>query len=502
MAVSLVSTGVQFPDNSIQTTAAAASGTTTGTASGSISAGAPVIVNSSGSFVAVSGLAPINGAPVNAATTSSGKGSCSSATDPATGASLMLWGNGSPGYGYGFTATLAGVVTVGSAVPFTGSTSDNSQQPIVVAIGSNKFLISYWIFPGYTGYVSVATISGTTVSFGSPVAFGTSSDQAPMVYNSNNGTVFLTYGSGTGRVVSISGTTPSLGAAASIGSGTLCQLSYDSAANKVLAVYQDFPGGGMSLRANVITMSGTTFSVGATATLDVSQPGSITAGVIWGVGYNISTNVHVITYNGYSSGLGGYQLALTSGTISGTTFTFNPRILNPNWAGGGYDRVVYPRYCSDGSAIFQVGSAATGNYLAWQQVTVTSGGNTLGPIVIVNSTYAQGMIGSCDWNPIQKKFMRHAYGPAGANLAAAIAFNPSFTNATTNNFLGLSAGSYTNGQTATVSIVGGTNTGVSGLTPGLKYYLNYDGTLSNAPNNPANLYAGLATGAAKIIVKG
>jgi hypothetical protein len=254
-------------------------------------------------------------------------------------------------------------------------------------------------------------------------------------------------------------------------------------------------------------MSGTTFSVGTTAQLDVSQPSSITGGTIFYSAYNVAAGVHVITYNGYSSGLGGYQMALTSGTISGTTFTFNPRILNSLFYNTGYDRCIAPVYCSDGNAMFIIGPSTTSSYLGVTQVFVTAGVNTLGTQIIIDSTYAQapggnGIRGQNGWDTVAKKYVRQFFYTNGAGYIGAIAFNPPFTNANTNNFLGLSSAAYTNGQTATVTIVSGTNTGVSGLTPGLKYYLNYDGTLSNTPNNPANLYAGLATGAAKIIVKG
>ena len=509
MAVSLVSTGVQFPDSTIQTTAAAAGGSTTGTASGSISAGFPVIVNSSGTFSAVSGLAATTGTPVNAPSGSSGKYSASAATDPVTGVSVMVYGNGSPSYAWAMTTTTAGTITIGSGVPPSGSTSDNFQNPIIVALGSNKFLISYWIFPGYTGFVVVGTVSGTTLTFGTPVGFagGSISQQNPMVYNSTTGTVFMNYGSGSGVVVSISGTTPSLGTVAAIGSGTLCQLSYDPVQNKVLALWQDFPGGGMSLRANVITLSGTTFSVGATATLDVSQPNSITAGTFYGGAYDTAAGVTVMTYIGYSSGLGGYQMALTSGTISGTTFTFNPRILNPLYYAGGYDRATNPVYCTDGNAMFIMGPATTGFYLAFTQVTTSGGVTTLGTQVIVDSTYAQApggtpLSGTNGWDTVGKKYVRQFFYSSGAGYPGAIAFNPAFSSANSNNFLGLSAGSYTNGQTATVTIIGGANTNVSGLTPGLKYYVQNNGTLSTAPAAGNSIYAGLATGAAKIIVKG
>ena len=72
------------------------------------------------------------------------------------------------------------------------------------------------------------------------------------------------------------------------------------------------------------------------------------------------------------------------------------------------------------------------------------------------------------------------------------------------NFLGYSAGTYTDGQTATVQIVGNVSTQV-GLTPGLKYYIQGDGGLASFvdPNIPSSSYkeAGVALSATKLLIK-
>jgi hypothetical protein len=75
------------------------------------------------------------------------------------------------------------------------------------------------------------------------------------------------------------------------------------------------------------------------------------------------------------------------------------------------------------------------------------------------------------------------------------------TDLTTDNFLGISAGNYSNGQTATIQIIGGVNTDQTGLTPGRKYYLISPNTLSTTPGSP-NVYVGLAITSSVIVVKG
>ena len=81
-----------------------------------------------------------------------------------------------------------------------------------------------------------------------------------------------------------------------------------------------------------------------------------------------------------------------------------------------------------------------------------------------------------------------------------VVFAPlSTTTLTSTNFLGFSSASYTNGQTATINTVGSVNTSQSGLTPGLKYFVTTSGTLATTNTG---VYAGVATSATNILVKG
>jgi len=74
------------------------------------------------------------------------------------------------------------------------------------------------------------------------------------------------------------------------------------------------------------------------------------------------------------------------------------------------------------------------------------------------------------------------------------------TNLTTENFLGFSKAAYTNGQTATIKVVGNTTT-KSGLTPGQKYYVQTDGSVGVNPATPS-VEAGLAVSATSLLIKG
>lgn len=75
------------------------------------------------------------------------------------------------------------------------------------------------------------------------------------------------------------------------------------------------------------------------------------------------------------------------------------------------------------------------------------------------------------------------------------------TNLTEENYIGISAGAYTNGQTATIQTVGSVDDAQSGLTTGRKYYVRNDGTLNLKPGTPS-VFAGTSVSDTKIIVKG
>lgn len=68
-------------------------------------------------------------------------------------------------------------------------------------------------------------------------------------------------------------------------------------------------------------------------------------------------------------------------------------------------------------------------------------------------------------------------------------------------FIGISDGAYANGATATVQIVGSVDDAQSGLTPGKTYYVQENGDLGLTPDTPS-VIAGTAVSATKLIVKG
>tara|TARA_R100000655_G_scaffold2995_3_gene11281 strand:+ start:2756 stop:5353 length:2598 start_codon:yes stop_codon:yes gene_type:complete len=83
----------------------------------------------------------------------------------------------------------------------------------------------------------------------------------------------------------------------------------------------------------------------------------------------------------------------------------------------------------------------------------------------------------------------------------AAAFIPGSTNLTSENFIGFAKAAISNGATGSVKIVGNTAT-KSSLTPGQKYYLQFDGSLGLTPVTGTDVYAGVALSSTKLLIKG
>ena len=90
-----------------------------------------------------------------------------------------------------------------------------------------------------------------------------------------------------------------------------------------------------------------------------------------------------------------------------------------------------------------------------------------------------------------------SFTDSASNLTLAYDLAPS-SNLTAENYIGISNGAYSNGQTATVQVTGSVDDAQSGLTAGQAYYVQDDGTLGES----GSVFAGTAVSASKIIVKG
>jgi len=244
--------------------------------------------------------------------------------------------NGNSGKGTAAVGTISGTsVSFGTPVVFEqGSTSKTASA---FDSNSNKVVIAYKD-AGNSNYGTaiVGTVSGTGISFGSPVVFEAAevSGNIGITFDSSSNKIVISYyddpaSDGTAIVGTVSGTSISFGSAVVFSStrivGPTC--TFDSNSNKVVIAYRDF--GNSSRGAAIVgTVSGTSISFG---TAVVFEAGAIEQPHIT---FDSSTNRVVIAYR--DGGNSNYGTAIT-GNVSGTSLSFGTKVVylsqqieNPN----------------------------------------------------------------------------------------------------------------------------------------------------------------------------
>jgi len=216
--------------------------------------------------------------------------------------------------------TVSGTsITYGSAVQINADNSSNTS--VAYDTANDKFVIAYEGASFY-GYAVVGTVSGTSISFGTPVVFYSGNvGKISVVYDVNAGKTLIMHTTGdsstdrpTGVVGTVSGTSISFGSPTEASSNRFFQLAaaYDANAQKTVVVGYDF--GGASGAAFVATISGTSVSFGSPTNFLASAVTNNALSIV----YNSTDNKVIVGY-GKSSDNKGY---LTTGTVSGTSISF------------------------------------------------------------------------------------------------------------------------------------------------------------------------------------
>jgi len=218
--------------------------------------------------------------------------------------------------------------TYGTPVVF--ETAESGDFASVYDSTNNKVVIGYYDDANSRyGTAVVGTVSGSSISFGSPVVFeSASTTYISATYDSSNDRVVFAYNDtgnnqyGTAIVGTVSGTSISFGTAVVFESAEVygTGLTYDSTNNKVVISYVD--GGNSSHGTAVVgTVSGTSISFGTAVVFSAS------ATTYPFITYDSTNDKVVIAYrdNGNSS----YGTAIV-GTVSGTSISFGTAVVFNN----------------------------------------------------------------------------------------------------------------------------------------------------------------------------
>ena len=418
-------------------------GKVTAVASGTLADGSAVIVNANGT------VSVIEGAGLGSIT-DFGSGAVSygfaSTFDSNSNKVVITYDDGgNSGYGTAIVGTVSGSsISFGTAVVYESAAV--LFQSITFDSNSNKVVIFWRNDSTEKGRAVVGTVSGTGISFGTPVIFNSVTThfwQTASTFDSNSNKVVVVFrdqgGSDNGEAIvgTVSGTNISFGSPAQYDGGVHNYQTtvFDSNSNKIVIAYQDGSDSSKG-KAVVGTVSGTNISFGTPVVFDSG------ATSYQRVSFDSNSNVINLMYRMSDSGTGrGYYII---GTVSGTGISFGTR----------------------------------------QQLLPS---NDVAPFTNV-----------FDSNSNKTVMVYYRYGSSAGRKAGVYSAASSLT---AENYIGISNGVYASGADATIQVKGSVDDAQSSLTPGQSYFVQTDGTLGTTAGNPS-VFAGTAVASTKLIVKG
>ena len=265
-------------------------------------------------------------------------------------------------------------------------------------------------------------------------------------------------------------------------------ISTTSDSSKVVVAARDDFG-----IARVGTVSGTSISFGSKVTLN--SDGGTDYPTQWNtITYDSSTQKNLFTFRDGSTG----YLASRVGTVSGTSISFGTKQVHTSQAARNCDSVYQS---SNQKTLVAYKNDTTGN-LNISEMEISGTNVSAANTVALNESFTS----SGDYHISYDSTIDRSI--IGARKSTAPGFlgivTPGFisttTTLTTENYIGIAAEAISDGATGKINVVGGINSGQTGLTTGRIHYIQNDGTLSTSAGNPS-VVAGTAISSSKIIVQ-
>ena len=465
-------------------------------ASGTLPNGKPVIVNADGtvSVVASSSVSETLGSPAEFYGGDAKQiGICFDSTNNKI---VVAYTDGdNSGKGTAAVGTVSGVsISFGTPVIFNAGTTSR----ITASFDSN----SGKVVIGYTdggnssyGTAIVGTVSGTSISFGSEVVFSSSNTQyIDSIYDSGNQKIVISYGdagssySVNSIVGTVSGTSISFGSAADTGQdGYYTANVYDPDTGKFVVGYRNSSSGNGQVLVG--TVSGTSISYGSM----VEFQGSTVA--VMSMAYDTLNNKVVIVYDNSANNVGSAII----GTISGTNISFGSSAHFETGGKPGYPAVAYDSSASKVSIFYEdIANSEYGTYISG---TVSGTSISFGTATVFKSGEVLWLNAVYDSNA-QRAVGVYTSGSQGyAGQALAVQNASTSQNLTSENYIGIARSGAADTAGAIIDTQGAIADNLSGLTAGQSYYVQTDGTLGETADDPS-VFAGTAVSATKLIVKG
>ena len=436
-------------------------------ASGTVGNGVTVALNSDGTVGVISSVSQALGSP--AVFESASSEYVRAIYDSNANKVVITYQDaGNSEYGTAVVGTVSGTsISFGTPVVFfsgtiywIGSTYDPTANKVVIAYAGASF----------AGTALVATVSGTSISFGTPVVYetGMSFNNTP-VYDLTNNKVVIAYVDitnpggqyGTAVVGTVSGTSISFGTPVVYESANTIWVAatYDSSNSKVVIVYGDNGAGGDGT-AIVGTVSGTSISFGSPVVYE-SVAASYNA-----ITYDSANNKIVIAYRDQNNSFYGTAIV---GTVSGTSISFGTPVVysSVDTPSNGIEfdsnarKVVVTYRGASNYGYLRVG-AISGTSISFEAAVLFESSNTAYTWPTFDSNSNKVVV---------------AYQDTGnSSYGTSVVFQNASSNTTS--FIGISDAAISDTASGSVTIKGGISTNVTGLTANSTYYVQTNGTLS------------------------
>jgi hypothetical protein len=484
----------------------------TATASGALTAGDRVIVNTNGtvskvglSYTAISPIDGLSGSDVNYpdSSTDTSDWRVAKIQDNYFIAVYKNETNSNRMDGAQFYIQNDGTVTTNASVQ-TILSSDHYILDIAHDPVRNQALLVYYRSNGRIYFQTIRKDSNTGFATGSAVmltgAFNakSSSSNASLSYDTAANKFIFVLGDDDAnssnlnvRYVDVTGNDAiTIGSPVQIEStiGAFVGAAFDSTAGKHLIVYRN-GGYGSDIKGVVATLSGTSISLGTAVAIATGNS------TISKIAYSTTDSKFLLSY--FSDATSSADVKYKTITISGTSLSAGSTVsVTVNTAGNNGDasQLVYDPSLNKFYHIYRENYVGKLSPLTLSGTSVTRG-------TTVNSRSGNSVADqSVAYDSASNRFLFvFQNGSTNKGLYQVWNSSSSTTNLTTENYIGVAAASASDSASATIDVSGATNSNQSSLTSGQKYFVQNDGSLGLTAATP-KVFAGTAVSATKLIV--
>jgi hypothetical protein len=447
-------------------------------ASGTLSSGQVVILKSNGTVEAVGTTAVPDsaGTPVifeNAAVL------YTAVTYDVTAQKIVIAysDTGNSSYGTAVVGTVSGTsISFGTPVVFDATSV--SWIWATYDVNTGKVVVSYQTAASNYGLSIIGTVSGTSISFGTSVVFrSATTTRIASVYDVNAQKVVIAYtdgGSidswGTAIVGTVSGTSISFGSSTvfNYGPSYNSASAYDTTNQKVIIAYMNSNNSNYGT-AIVGTVSGTSISFGSATIFNSATTQEIACS------YDINAAKILISYRDGGNSNSGTAIV---GTVSGTSISFGTAAVfssgNMFWTESAYD-------VSAQKVVIVYKNNSNSDYGTALSATISGTSVSFGTPVVFEDSVTDYI--SVAYDSTAQKIIIAYKDTGNSNYGTSVVWTTSYDVSNYTDFIGITDAAISDTASGSVTIKGGISTNVTGLTPNSTYYVQTNGTLSTTTSS-------------------